>query len=237
MQGALNLLYPHQCLTCDEIVDSAHGLCGACWGETPFVDGLVCSDCGAPLPGEDDADVRCDDCLRTARPWAEGRTAMLYSGNGRRLVLRLKHGDRPELAHPAAGWMRRAAGGMLGSEALIVPVPAHWRRLLQRRYNQAALLAQALARESGLRSVPDALVRLRRTKVQDGMSVPARFENLSGAIRPHPRRGSVLEGRRVVLVDDVMTSGATLAAATEACRRAGASRVSVLTLARVVKDG
>lgn len=236
MQDALSLLYPHQCIACAAMVESRDSLCGPCWADTRFVTGLVCDACGAPLPGEDSTDVLCDDCLSTARPWDRGRTALLYADTGRKLVLALKHADRPDLARAGATWMRRAAGDLIGPKNVMVPVPSHWLRLVKRRYNQAALLAQRIAADTGATYLPDALIRSRRTKVQDGMSVAARFANLDGAIRAHPRRGTALAGRAVVLVDDVMTSGATLAAATEACRSAGADAVSVITLARVVKD-
>ena len=236
MQDALSLLYPHQCIACATMVEARDSLCGPCWADTRFVNGLVCDGCGAPLPGEGDADILCDDCIATARPWDHGRTALIYADTGRRLVLSLKHADRPDLARAGAIWMQRAAGDLVGPETLLVPVPSHWLRLVKRRYNQAALLAQRLAALTQATCLPDALIRSKRTKVQDGMSAAARFANLDQAIRPHPRRGRQLSGRSVVLVDDVMTSGATLAAATEACRRAGVDAVSVITLARVVKD-
>jgi predicted amidophosphoribosyltransferase len=177
----------------------------------------------------------CDQCLTIARPWSRGRAALAYRDNGRKLVLALKHGDRLDLARPAR-WMARAGAPILREGMLAVPVPAHRWRLLRRRYNQAAVLAQALARVSGLEYLPEALVHTRRTRVQDGMEQEARFVNLSGAIAPHARHGARLRGADVLLIDDVMTSGATLAAAAEAARAAGAREVRVLVLARVAKD-
>ncbi|MGB8623975.1 MAG: phosphoribosyltransferase family protein, partial [Paracoccaceae bacterium] len=179
--------------------------------------------------------VRCDDCLTLDRPWTRGRAALLYKDNARRLVLALKHGDRAELARPAASWMARAAAPILQPGMVAAPVPLHRLRLFRRRFNQAALLAHGIARETGLELCPDLLLRRRVTEVQDGKGVEARFVNMSGAITAHPRRQARLAGRHVLLVDDVMTSGATLAAATEACLEAGAAAVSVLVLARVAK--
>jgi len=237
MQRALRIIYPPQCVSCAAPVAGELALCGDCWRDTPFISGLVCNACGTPLPGQDSAgDVLCDDCMVIARPWAAGRAALLYKDNARRLVLALKHGDRTELARPAAGWMLRAADGLLDPETIVVPVPIHWTRLLRRRYNQAALLAGELTKLAGLKSMPDALVRPRHTAVQDGMGRNARFANMAGAIVAHPKKAGILAGRPVLLVDDVMTSGATLAAATEACHVAGATRICVLTLARVAKD-
>ncbi len=237
LQAALHLIYPPQCLTCDALVTSDFGLCGTCWRDTPFVTGLVCDQCGVPLPGEDPGHtVRCDDCLTLARPWARGRAALLYRDNGRRIVLALKHGDRLDLAQPAAGWLLRVARPVLVPGMLVAPVPLHWLRLLKRRYNQAALLSAALARAAGLEHCPDLLTRPRNTCSQEGRDREGRFDNMTGAIAAHARRKARIAGRHVLLVDDVMTSGATFAAAAEACLSAGAQEVSVLALARVAKD-
>lgn len=237
LRTAVRLVYPPRCLSCGEMVESDFALCGACWGETAFVAGLVCDLCGTPLPGEGDGvSVHCDDCMAIARPWSGGRAALVYSGTGRSLVLALKHGDRTDIARPAARWLARAAAPVTAPGALLVPVPLHPFRLIRRRYNQSALLARALARETGCDWLPDALVRIRRTPGLDGRSRAERFTILADAIRPHPRAGRRLAGRDVLLVDDVMTSGATLAASAEAALASGAASVCVAVLARVAKD-
>lgn len=234
---ALHMLYPPQCLSCGALVTTDFGLCGPCWRDTPFIAGLVCDQCGVPLPGEDTGKPEhCDDCLTIARPWSRGRAAMLYKDRGRSLVLALKHGDRLDLARPAAGWMLRAAAPILVPGMLVAPIPLHWMRLFKRRYNQSALLAAAIAKSAGLEHCPDLLIRTRPTATQDGKGRDARFANMSAALALHPKRGARVEGRHVLLVDDVMTSGATLAAAAEACIAGGAREVSVLTMARVAKD-
>lgn len=236
-QTAVQLLYPPRCIGCGALVQSDFGLCGTCWGDTPFIGGTLCESCGVPLPGTGDGHrLECDDCMATPRPWSQGRAALLYRDTARQMVLALKHADRPEVVRPAALWMARAAREMLQPGMLIAPVPLHRSRLLMRRYNQSALLVQALARETGLEYCPDLLVRTRRTGSQEGKSAAERFENLRGAIAPHPGRTHRMQGRQVLLVDDVMTSGATLAASTEACLGAGATGVCVLVLARVAKD-
>ena len=236
MQAALHLVYPPQCLSCGEVVETDFALCPACWRDTPFIAGLVCDGCGTPLPGEDTGPVHCDDCLTIARPWAQGRAALLYAGKARDLTLALKHGDRTELARPAARWLHRAALPILRPGMIVAPVPLHWLRLLRRRYNQSALLSAAFARLAGLDHIPDLLLRARRTPTQDGRDRDGRFRNVTGAIRANPRHASRLKDAEILLIDDVMTSGATLAAATEACLAAGATRVSVAVLARVAKD-
>jgi len=237
MQNALRLIYPPTCISCDVQLDEEFALCGNCWRNTPFIAGLVCDACGTPLPGESDGhNELCDDCMAIARPWDRGSATLLYAGNARRLILAMKHGDRQDLALPAARWLVPGMRKLVGPRAIIVPVPAHWTRLIRRRYNQAALLARELAAMTGTTYLPDALIRKKLTPKQDGMSRDARFANMAGAIQPHPKRGPGLADKEVLLIDDVMTSGATFAAATEACYSAGAARVCVLALARVAKD-
>jgi ComF family protein len=233
----LHTVFPPQCLTCDARVTTDFGLCGDCWRDTPFIIGQTCTKCGTPLPGDDAAEeVLCDDCLTIARPWGQGRAALLYKDNARQLVLALKHGDRIDLARPAAQWMARAVQPIVVPGMLVAPVPLHWMRLVKRRYNQAALLSAGVARLAGLDHCPDLLQRRRSTGSQDDRSRDGRFANMAGALTAHPRRAAMIEGRHILLVDDVMTSGATLASAAEACIAAGAIEISVLVMARVAKD-
>lgn len=238
LQRLIQTLYPPQCVLCDERTDVDFALCGACWADTPFVTGLCCDSCGASLPGSDSTSdgILCDDCLRIARPWRKGRAVFEYRDSARNLILSLKHGDRTELARAAGPWMARAAEPFLQPGALVVPIPLHWSRLLRRTFNQAALLAQSMARTAGLDVLPDGLVRVRRTAPLKGHSSDDRFLEVQNAFASHPRRGAALAGRSIILVDDVMTSGATFAAATEACNKAGAADVCIVTLARVAKD-
>lgn len=219
------------------MVDSDFGLCGTCWRDTPFIGGTVCDACGVPLQGESDGTrIECDECMAAPRPWSQGRAALIYRDAARRIVLRLKHGDQSEVAQPAAKWLAQAGRSFLTSRTLIAPVPLHWSRLLKRKYNQSALLSGALGAETGLAQCPDLLVRRRKTESQEGKNSDQRFANLDGAIAVHPRRRHRIAGRPVVIVDDVMTSGATFAACAQACLEAGAADVSVLALARVAKD-
>ena len=237
LQAALHVLYPPQCISCGAQVTSDFGLCGECWRETPFIAGTICDRCGVPLPRGDAQELAiCDECMIIARPWGQGRSALLYRDNGRSLVLALKHGDRMDLARSAAGWLEQAARPLICPGILVVPVPLHWFRLLRRKYNQAALLSKALATRAGLDHCPDALVRRRTTGTQEGRTRDGRFANMADAFRVPHARLTLVEGRELLLVDDVMTSGATFAAATEALFSAGARSVNVVSLARVAKD-
>ena len=232
-RAALEALYPTTCMMCDARVQEEGSLCPACWADAVFLSGACCDLCGRGLPGAADGPARCDECLAVARPWDEGRAVLAYAGAGRRLVLALKHGDRTELARGAGRWMHARARDLLTPETLLVPVPIHRWRLLRRRYNQSALLAADVARRAGARFEPQLLTRHRQTPSQERRSFADRFANLEDSISLTP--GADVAGRHVAVVDDVMTSGATLAACGAALRAAGAARVTVLILARVAK--
>ena len=230
--AAVEAVWPRCCMTCDARVE-ADGLCPACWREMPFIRGARCVLCGIGLPGASDGVLKCDDCLVIARPWDAGFAAVEYEGPGRKLVLGLKHGDRTDLAKGAADWMGKAGG--IDAGTVVVPVPLHRLRLVRRRYNQAALLARHLARANGATLETSVLARPAATPPQDHKTRESRFENVRGAFAVrHLQR---IEGRHVALVDDVMTSGATLTACADVLNAAGAGRITIHVLARVAKEG
>jgi predicted amidophosphoribosyltransferase len=237
LQTAVTMIYPPRCITCGDLVESDFGLCGVCWRDTAFLGGVICDSCGMPLPPGGEGELHhCDGCMRAPKPWVQGRAALMYRDTGRKLVLALKHGDRQEVARPAGLWMANMMRNLVAPDALVVPVPLHWSRLLKRRYNQSALLAKSVAQKLDLEWCPDALVRNRRTPSLEGLSIEKRYETLENAICPHPKRGLLLKNRPVLLIDDVMTTGATLIACTRACIVAESGPVRVLTLARAGKD-
>ena len=237
MQSVIRAIYPSQCVACDVPTEDDFGLCGACWRETHFIGATICNKCGTPLPGDHVADdLTCDDCMTIARPWDRGHAALAYTGIGRKLVLQLKHGDRTDLAQPADRWLARAAEPLLFDDTLIVPVPQHRVRLIRRRYNQSAVLVNVLGKLLDRETCVDGLIRSRNTAPLKGHSREARFSAMSEAIQSKLSQKFHLKDRSILLVDDVMTSGATLGACVEACMSVGARSVDILTLARTVKD-
>jgi ComF family protein len=233
--GVLDLLFPPLCIACRE-PGTSHGFCSKCWGEIQFLDGPLCGCCGVPfdvaLPGLEES--LCAACLTRPPAFDRARAILHYSEASRAPILALKHGDRLDLVPGFALWLERAGRALIAEADLIVPVPLHRFRLWRRRYNQAAELARALARRSGRPLDVLTLCRSRPTISQGMMpSARARRRNVLGAFRiANPRR---IAGRAILLVDDVMTTGATAEAAARALKRAGATRVYVLALARVVR--
>lgn len=223
---ARDALFPPTCVLCRAPVGGP-GLCGPCRREAPFVSGAACRVCALPLPGAVDAEASCDRCAHAPPPWEAGRAPLRYEGSARRLVLRLKHGDGMALGPVAAAWLHGRARGLVGPGWAVVPVPLHPRRLWRRRYNQAAEIARPLARLAGADYAPGLLRRVRAGPPQDRRTRAARAQNVAGAFAARDAAG-----RDVAVVDDVMASGATMAACADALRAGGARRVVALVLAR-----
>lgn len=236
-QTAMRMIYPAQCLGCGGIVHSEFGLCGPCWSQTPFIHGAACAQCSAPLIGPqiDQTDL-CDSCHEAARPWSQGRAVLRYSGNGRKLVLGLKHADRTDIAPTLGRWMARNVRDLVHPETIVLPIPLHWGRTFHRKYNQSALLAASVAKTLNLHSYSDVLARPQATRPLAHVSKEERYARLSNAIRVNGGATDKIFGKSVLLVDDVMTSGATLDAASRACLEAGAKKIDIVVLARAVKD-
>ena len=231
----VDLAYPPCCLACKAAVEAAGTLCPTCWVAMPFIERPFCERLGTPFAQDLGAGLLSPAAVADPPVFARARAVTTYDeGPARHLVQRLKYADRLDLAPAMARWMARAGAELTAEADMVVPVPLHRWRLWARRFNQAALLAQGVAHQCGLPYAPLALTRVRRTRPQVGLTREARAANVQGAFRLARDAGPQVSGARVLLVDDVLTSGATLNAAARVLLRAGAARVDVLTFARVV---
>ena len=233
---ALDLALPPRCIGCGGRVDRTGLACAACWSRLTFIAPPFCDCCGAPFDFAIEGIHRCAACYADPPTYDRARAAVLYDEGSRGLILGFKHGDRLHAAPAFGAWAARAGAELLSDADLIVPVPLHRWRLLKRRYNQAALIAEHAGRRAGIPHLPDLLERHRATPSQGELGPAARARNVAGAFRLNPRHADRVKGSRIVLVDDVLTTGATIAACAKVLRRGGAARIDVLTLARVVLD-
>jgi ComF family protein len=233
--GALDIVLPAICPTCETFVASQGLMCAACFRQTAFITDPACVRCGVPFAhvGEAGAERICESCRQSPPLFSAARAALRYDAQARRLILPLKHADRPDMARVLAPLMVRAGAAVLRGTDLLVPVPLHRRRLRARRYNQAAVLTQLIARQAGVPAMLDGLVRVRATPSLAEKGAAERAALISGSIVVSGKRAGAIGGKRVTVVDDVMTSGATANACAAALLAVGAASVAVLAGARV----
>ena len=230
-RGALDLILPPRTFDGARAAQSP-GLSAEAWAKIAFLEAPVCDGCGVPFEHDLGEGVRCPACLARPRLFSRARAACLYDDASRDLILQLKHADRTELSGLLSLWLGRAAAELIAEADTVVPVPLHRWKLLRRRYNQAAEIARPLARRAGLAYLPDALRRVKQD-TQAGKSASGRRRAVVGAFAAPTRQRARIEGRRILLVDDVMTTGATAEACARALLRAGARAVDVAVVARV----
>ena len=231
-RAALDLLFPPQSLD-DGPRPLATGLTATGWSQISFLDDPVCDGCGTPFEYPLGEGVRCASCMAKPRAFARARAACLYDDASHGPILQLKHADRTDLAPLFARWISRSARDLLEGAHAIAPVPLHPTRLFNRRYNQAAEIARPLSRLSGVPYLPDALIRVRATETQGGKSGGGRRRNVAAAFHVRASRAKQVAGRRILLIDDVMTTGATLEGCARVLLKAGAACVDVAVIARV----
>jgi ComF family protein len=228
-------LLPPLCLACRNPVGSHHALCPACWKDVAFITAPVCERLGTPLAFDLGPGALSPAAIADPPAFDRARAAFRFDAVGRALVHALKYGDRLEVAVALSAWMARSGRELLADADALVPVPLHWTRLVSRRFNQAAELTRHLSARTGIANEPLLLKRVRRTRHQVGLTRAQRLENVTGAFRIAEDRRGWVRGKRLVLVDDVLTTGATIEACCRVLRRAGALRIDVLTAARVVE--
>jgi ComF family protein len=235
-RATLDRLFPPLCIACRMAVGAPGALCAACWQQVRFLDGAMCECCGLPFEVDPGAGTLCAGCHLRPPAFDKARAVMRYDTHSRGPILALKYGDRLDLTPGFAGWLNCSGRLLVGETDVIVPVPLHRGRLWRRRYNQSAELARALARLTGKPVDFAALVRSRATPSQGTMpSAKARRRNVLSAFEVPPRHKTAIAGRNLLLIDDVLTTGATVDACARALKRAGVAKVLVLTLARVVR--
>jgi ComF family protein len=234
LRPLLDFALPPRCPGCGAITGEPHRFCLDCWRSLTFLGEPCCARCGLPFAYSVGGDSSCGRCLADPPPFDRLRAAVAYGDVSRQVALKLKYSGRPGLAETLAHFMLRHLRPGEG-DALLVPVPLHRWRIWKRGYNQAALIASALARRSGLPVGLDLLSRTRATPPLKGLGRRERVLALRGAFKVRPGARSRLEGRRIVLVDDVYTSGATAAACARVLKRGGAASVDILCWARVVR--
>jgi len=231
---ALDFGLPPLCPACRGLVGDDGGLCAACWAQLSFIAPPFCERLGTPFGYDPGRGVLSTEAVANPPAFARARAAVRYDDIASALVHALKYGDRLDLAPTMGRWMARAGGELTDGADALVPVPLHWRRLWARRFNQAAALARAISQSCGVPVLDDALKRIRATPQQVGLKRADRATNVQGAFGVPDARSAAVAGRRLVLVDDVLTSGATVDACARALLRAGAAKVDVLVFARVV---
>jgi ComF family protein len=234
-RAALDAIYPPTCLACRAATAQTGALCPECWRAMRFIERPFCERLGTPFEQDLGPGLLSPQAIADPPVFARARAvARFEDGPARRLVHRLKYSDRGELAKPMGRWMARAGADILAGADALAPVPLHSLRLWTRRFNQAAALAHAVAAETGAPCEPFLLTRVKATQSQVGLSRAQRADNVQGAFRAPLRAQARLKGCRIVLVDDVLTSGATANAAARALLRGGAAQVDLLVFARVV---
>lgn len=236
LRRIVDLVYPPICVGCGSLTGRHGAVCASCWREIRFVERPYCEVLGLPFSYDPGPGMLCAEAIAHPPVFTRLRTATIFDGAARNMVHGLKYRDRGDLAPIMAGWMERAGRDCLDTCDAILPVPLHRTRFVLRKFNQSAELARHLAKRTGKPYLPAALVRTKRTRRQVGLTVQAREDNVRAAFAVQPGHEADVFGKRILLIDDVYTTGATVSAATRALKKAGAAEVSVLTFAMALAE-
>lgn len=230
---SIDTVLPPRCPITQEIVDRQGTIAPKAWASLHFLTDPLCMTCGIPLEIDVGRETNCAPCLTEKKYYDKNRGALAYDDSSRSLILGFKHGDQTHAVVSFVPWLLQAGRELIPAADLLLPVPLHRWRLLQRRYNQSGLMAAALGRVTGKKVLHDALVRTRATPTQGHLKAGERARNVKDAFAV--REGADVSGKNILLIDDVYTTGSTVSECAKALKEAGASTVNVLTLARVVR--
>ncbi len=230
----VDTVLPPRCVISGEMVDRQGMISGASWAGLDFITAPFCDQCGIPFEFEVEQGVKCSPCIERPPPYRRARAALKYNDTSRSMILGFKHGDQTHAVRAFTPWLEMAGREILEAADLLVPVPLHFRRLIARKYNQSALMATALSKATNIPADVKALKRIRATKVQGFMKAAERHKNVRAAFAINPKAD--VKGKTIILIDDVLTTGATVKECTKVLLKEGAAKVHILTLARTVRE-
>lgn len=237
LNKGLDTLLPPRCPVTGELVASQGTIAPSIWAQLQFVTNPFCKKCGIPFGfGEEEDGLRCMHCIENPPNYSTARSALIYNETSRDLILGFKHGDKTHMTPSFSPWLKRAGAEMIEHANCFIPVPLHRTRLFARRYNQAALISEILAKETQIEHLAMALKRTRATPSQGHLRTEEREKNVKKAFSVNPKYIEKIKGKSIILIDDVYTTGATVKECAKALLSVNAKEVHVLTLARVLKD-
>ncbi len=232
----LDVLFPPACPSCHAPVETMHNLCSECFAKLRMISQPMCGCCGIPFVVAIDSDLHCPECLDAPTAFTRARSVMVYDGVSAPLISALKFHDQWAGLTRYSAMLCAAGAELLATADIIAPVPLHWRRLWWRKYNQSALLAYGVSRRANLSCIPDLLYRTRYTKPQMRLKRSERLKNVKGVFAVTEKYAALVANKHILLVDDVITTGSTVESCATVLKKAGAREISVLTLARTVRE-
>ncbi|NCP61932.1 MAG: ComF family protein [Alphaproteobacteria bacterium] len=243
LKKILQFLLPARCLVCRDVIEEQGHICASCWGDLTFLSDAKCDRCGIPFEvidlktqdGAGENALTCPSCLKDPPPFHRSVSSLLYDDKSKDLILRFKHGDATHMAPAFGQWLAKAGKDILERTDYLVPVPLHWKRLLKRQYNQAALLVNELEKVCRVPALLEGLERTSHTPTQGYLTKEERHTNVSGKFVVPSKNKNIVNKKVITIVDDVYTSGATAKACAEALQQEGVSEINILTLARVAR--
>ena len=231
----LNNIFPPQCISCYTPTGETAALCSACWDSISFIGSPLCDRCGTPFEIDTPDNTICAGCSYRKPQFDRSRSVFKYDDHSRQIITNFKYRDNTYTSDAFARWMMRSGVDILKNSDILAPVPLHRLKLIKRRYNQSALLVNSIAKMTYIEKHNNLLLRVKNTPPQAGLTYKQRFGNMSGAFKLNSKYKNIIKGKRICLVDDVLTTGATIEACAKILKKSGAAKVHVLTLGCTVK--